>query len=501
MRTPQVGALMFFLATGSLWPADFLKIPKIPVAVAKVNGAPKPAKPIIQTAAGNYILGEKGIIKIEDKKKILTSTPGIPKTVDVVSTGPHKAEITDQQLPTVSQWETDLDTKLGPKQKLVARVSEAVKALDVESKPILHSGDLSNTEGVTKKYKMLREDILTNYAEVPKSEHLVRTVLARAYLTSQSGQKAWYGRDDNYRPEVYQTIYQKSKCCVGITLRNQMKPIGSGVLIGPDTVLTAKHVIQNGVDATDFDVLFNYEQIFKPENRTLTDEPTTSRRHIKSTYFLGKAPDKDSSPLDFVLLKIDAAQPDEKRPFVPISMDRVTPDTSIFLVGHPRRAQRLVHDNSWVKFPYEVSDPELQQLLVGVNAELAAAGSEDAAAEADRFMSFYKPTTGKSGKKAYHYVNQRGGKAMRYMGAECDTFHGDSGAPAMLRESGELIGILVAGEPDQEDMPNEGRVKSNPYVAGWLHHEKLLPITEVVDQLDNATKKRWRKECGVTISE
>jgi V8-like Glu-specific endopeptidase len=478
--------------------------------VSTINGKTV-QKPIIKTSAGDYVEGTKGRIKIEDKDNVLNSHPDLPLTFDVQSTSPGRYEVTDVKLPAVSQWQADLDTKIDPsKQPLVSSVTEAVEALDVESKQALRTGNLSNFDSVTDKFEALKENILRTYATVPPSEHTVRTTLAKSYLTSQSGEKAWYGRDDNYRPEVYEMIYQQSRCCVGITKHKQMKPLGSGVLIGPNTVLTADHVIEDGIGPDDFDVIFNYEQRRDENNEKLVDAPTAAdsknkerlfvRKRVKAFYFVGTAPDPDSSPLDFALLQIDNPEPqEEKRTFVKISADRVTPDTPIFLIGHPRQAPRLVHDNSWIKFPYQVSESERMHLLVGVNGELGFSGSSDAAEEADKFMAFYKPQTDAAGRKSYVYINRRSGKALHYMGAECDTFHGDSGAPAMLRESGELVGILVGGEPDQEDMPNEGRAKSNSYLAGWIHHEKLLPIVKVIEQLDKE-KNGWRQECGAIIS-
>jgi V8-like Glu-specific endopeptidase len=459
-------------------------------------------RPVIQTSEKAFVTvqgkGKEKAIEIEDKQNLLNSRPEVPLKFAAESTvAGKKAEITDVKLAAVQQVQTDLDRRIDPEKKpFVSNTTKAIAELDQVSKEALRTGDEGKAKETLVKIDATKEGILKDYAAAPKSEHTVRDTLGLAYLKQRSVRKAWYGRDDNYRPEVYEMIYKQSRSCVGITPHNKTKLRGSGVLIGPNTVLTAGHVVEDAVNPNEFDVLFDYEQTFDPENKQL-NEKSVIRRRVTSAYFLGKAPDPDSSPLDYVLLEIESAKKGQDRPPIPISIDRVTLETPIFLVGHPRGAERLIHDNSWVKFPYQVSQAEFTDLLALVNGELKAAGAEDAAQEADNFIQFYKQQIDH---KSYFYVDRRDGKAEHSMGAECDTFRGDSGAPAMLRETGEVVGILVAGEADQEMRPNEGRVKSNAYTASWIHHETLLPIVKVVEQLDKE-KSGWRNECGVEIKD
>jgi V8-like Glu-specific endopeptidase len=440
----------------------------------------------------------KGQVKVDDPKNLLSKHPDLDLTFELKSIGAKKAEVIDSKLPEVSKWQADLDKKIEPeKHGQLEDVTQAINDLDRESKSALQTGNYANANAIVEKYGLVKDQIVKTYAKIPKEDHSTRTLLSSLYLKSKSSQKAWYGRDDNYRPQVYEMIYERSRSCVGITKHNKTDLKGSGILIGSNTVLTANHVVEDAVDANEFDVLLDYEQVLDEQTKEIVNAKTTIRRQVERVYFAGISPDSKTSPLDYVLLELKPAAQSQQRPPVPITMERVVPETPIFLVGHPRQAPRMVHDNSWVKFPYKVSASEYERLLVIVNGELIGVG--DAAQEADKFIRFYKMQSDDTTHKTwYTYIDQRDGNAEPCIGAECDTFHGDSGAPAMLRESGEIIGILVAGEPDQDVLANEERVKSNAYTAGWIHHERLLPVVAIVEQLDKE-KPTWSQECGVTV--
>jgi hypothetical protein len=63
------------------------------------------------------------------------------------------------------------------------------------------------------------------------------------------------------------------------------------------------------------------------------------------------------------------------------------------------------------------------------------------------------------------------------MGADCDTFHGDSGGAVFLRNSSLCCGILVEGLPDA----------SNVSLASFLYHEKIVPFTVIHERLLDKT--------------
>ena len=62
---------------------------------------------------------------------------------------------------------------------------------------------------------------------------------------------------------------------------------------------------------------------------------------------------------------------------------------------------------------------------------------------------------------------------MPTIGADCDTFEGNSGSPVFDKVRHRVIGVLIAGEPDVE----------TPWMPGWIRHEAILPITEIVKDI------------------
>ena len=61
---------------------------------------------------------------------------------------------------------------------------------------------------------------------------------------------------------------------------------------------------------------------------------------------------------------------------------------------------------------------------------------------------------------------------MPTIGANCDTFHGNSGSGAFLKRTQRVVGILIGGQPDVD------RLRS-----GWARHEAILPIGPILDEI------------------
>ncbi len=68
------------------------------------------------------------------------------------------------------------------------------------------------------------------------------------------------------------------------------------------------------------------------------------------------------------------------------------------------------------------------------------------------------------------------------IGANTDTFQGNSGSPVYRRIGSKIIGLLFAGEPDV----------STGFSPGWRRHEAILPITEIVKDM-TALNPNWMK--------
>lgn len=309
-------------------------------------------------------------------------------------------------------------------------------------------------------------------------------------------EKRFYRLNDNYRPEIYDMISQLCASAVAIGRIGSDVPLGSGVLIAPNLVLTCRHNINQNAAASfetsEYDIWFDYEE------RVRLAALNVVKYDCREVY--------RSRTLDFSLLEIRPQHgPDlVTRQPVAISVTRVQRWTPIFLVGYPQGIRRIVHDGAWVLFPYQLlSNQERGEIQTEIASEFVdwtAAGEVEAKTEigvmkAGEFMDD-------------HYGAFQNGDAVSYgnriegqpaIGAECDTFRGDSGAPAILRETGKLIGILYKGA---DDIPGQTAATSvrKPSIfgtAGAKTHEFILPITAVIEDL-NKEFPNWR-DYGVTV--
>ena len=91
------------------------------------------------------------------------------------------------------------------------------------------------------------------------------------------------------------------------------------------------------------------------------------------------------------------------------------------------------------------------------------------------------------GQPNYEYISMRFDQQPT-IGADSDTYHGNSGSPVYNRRTHAVIGLLFDG---QEDL-------TEPWAAGWRAHEAVLPITKVVERLDSAAPA-WREDPRVCV--
>lgn len=389
----------------------------------------------------------------------------------------HEGEVTDivnPRLPELEKLRLDLGNKFDPQfAPLLAEVTSSVEALDNKSREALRNTDVNAADQIASGFQSLTGDFLKLYSQLPPEAINERTRIAGQYALSKRSEKAWYGRDDNYRPEIYQLIRNRSRSCVGIFHRNgdlSSKPVGSGVLIGSNLILTADHVIEKAESAEDeFDVVFDYEEMREPGTGVLKRVDTVSRHRIVKVLYScgqqGRRIDDFTTPADFALLEINPLNTLGKpipSDVIPVSLDASTlsHETPIFLIGHPQQSPRMVHDNSWVKFPYRLSPRAFSDLLCKVNSEFIGAGGGSAAEQADAFLKAYRKQELPNGKSRYRYVAFRDGLKIDAIGIESDTFKGDSGAPAMLRETGDLIGPCRR-LPKRQSIPAKTRLQMN----------------------------------------
>jgi len=75
------------------------------------------------------------------------------------------------------------------------------------------------------------------------------------------------------------------------------------------------------------------------------------------------------------------------------------------------------------------------------------------------------------------------------IGADCDTYRGNSGSPAYNRRINSVIGVLFDG---QEDL-------GQPWRPGWRAHEAILPISKIVSQIESVMPEWDAAGSGVCI--
>jgi len=310
-------------------------------------------------------------------------------------------------------------------------------------------------------------------------------------------EKRFYNLNDNYRPEIYPQIHDTCSSCVAIARVNTAIPLGSGVIIGKNLVLTAKHNVEP-LRAKDF-ASSEYEVWLDFEERRFTPAPTKIICDCEEVY--------RSPELDFVLLRVrrrDDAQPIGRKQLV-LSSSRVLRWTPIFLVGHPQGLSRTVHDSSWVLFPHSISNLEradietdvINEMFIDETAENYEQRKQRATLAATLWMKDQYGPFASGDETVYTFRKD----AQECIGAECDTFRGDSGAPAILRENGKVVGILFKGLSDAGASANTDQrrvaVSSRP---GAKYFERILPITLIIKELGlDKTDSKWRVDYEVKV--
>lgn len=366
-------------------------------------------------------------------------------------------------------------------------------------------------------YKRLEDEAakaLSDSRSDPRTETEAKTALNNASME----EKAIYQRSDNYWPSVYKMIYEQRRSCVAIVAPKGIAPIGSGVLIGRNLVLTCLHVV-DGSHATDpvlppgeyTNEMPRYQVWFDHEKTGGLVDPVPIKCKVSGLVHKGTRVDDTTDVLDYALIEINppagAVLPDPLK-LSNITVQRMEP---LFVIGHPQQHTQWVHDNSWVLLPYTRPKSQLEKLRMLITNDFidnpCTEGQGDAASRADAFIkSRYLPKPHQPG--VYHFIDEwkQNGKVhnIHAIGIESDTFSGDSGSPAMNRLTGHVVGILQVGQSDgagRVDDPNR-----NPDYAlkpGARVHEALLPIEAIIHQLNQTADKGglpgWQQSYGVTV--
>tara|TARA_R110002073_G_scaffold73085_17_gene178870 strand:- start:18154 stop:19698 length:1545 start_codon:yes stop_codon:yes gene_type:complete len=365
---------------------------------------------------------------------------------------------------------------------------------DFSSVSLATSSGLESREDLQENYQKLLE-ALAERRPLARSDEQIKS-LCRQWSGLKELGKAIYGSalPSNYRPHVYEQILKNAESSVALVLKGTHEPHGSGVLIGDNLVLTCFHVYEKDPNPTQWKAWFDFTKS-EPRNIPLDEYDVTKE------IFRGKAHPTTSQVLDFVLLELakkDGKPAGDHHRKAKLASTSPKLDEAIVVIGYPDRAQRTISDHAFVRFPFRVSEQDMQMVRMNVCTEFSQLPA-DWANFFKQFSESYLPTeSGTANTEATYFhlfrianANDEQISARPTIGADCDTFYGSSGSGVHRRIHEGIVGILRAGEDD-----NSGSI----YTAGWQRHEEILPITEIIAQLDEQLDG-WKATYGVQIVE
>lgn len=442
-----------------------------------VREAPERAVAVDLKQRGTTLLlqTEDGMVEVENEQTLSPYVQGLPLNYDL-GPGASAGKVTLRPQG-VQASQTFEDSGLADKYGALQAQFQRLDRSGVE----LARSDAGEpeVEAFAEQLERTREELVRSYrTAVAEGDLAEQRALLETFRSVQRTGKAIYGmrRDDRYPPQTYERIHANTKGSVAVLEEGQ--PVHcSGVLIGRALVLTNHHCIRH-VFPDRLRVRFDYEV-------NLLGDALPARTFLVS----GVAPFAlERGAMDFSVLRIAAdgegRLPGDLYPVQCLSTARARRDDPLYLVGHPLGQARTVHDNTFVYFPFRVNELEFGELEMLVLTEFLDAADDTARVE--EFRNSYRRFEQDG---FVHYDNY----SMRWdgqptIGVDSDTFHGNSGSPVFSRRTHRVVGILFDGE---EDLDTEWQV-------GWRAHEAVLPITQVISQLDK-NDGSWRNEAGVCI--
>lgn len=402
----------------------------------------------------------------------------------VVSQGPDESvNLVDVKLQATKRWESQ---STGQRRRF-GSVDTAQRQLSAAADTALRA---DSTEADLRQLKQAvdatQEQVLLAYKAIPSAQRSEQRILVEQHGELRRAQKSLYGlsRDDRYPPQAYERIYANSHGTFALRVKGADKPRCSAVLIGESLGLTNNHCILEELPG-ELEAVFDYEDDLDGNHLTSQVFPIGDIR-------LSSEEERDN--LDFVLLRLDANAegklPGSVYPVQCLSLANVRRDDPLYVIGFPLGEPRTVHDNTFVYFPYQVNEDEYAELEMLVRLEFDSVEAESQSyinGKLKEFTDSYRKVTGADGATGYEYVSVRFDNQPT-IGADSDTYRGNSGSPVFSRRSHAVIGLLFDG---QEDL-------SQPWQPGWRSHEAILPITRIVERLDIADPA-WRSDPKVCI--
>ncbi|MFA6985669.1 MAG: trypsin-like peptidase domain-containing protein [Arenimonas sp.] len=402
----------------------------------------------------------------------------------VVSEGPgDSVKLEEVKLQATKRWE---ELSNAQRQRYGA-IDVAQRRLDRMAQSALNSTATRADIGRLKQAVVATElKVLESYKAIPDSQRMEQRVLVEQYSELRRAEKSLYGfaRDDRYPPQAYERIYANSRGAFALRVKAESTPRCSAVLISERLALTNNHCILEELPE-ELEAVFDYEDDLDGNHLPSKVFPVVDVR-------LTREEERDN--LDFVLLELGpneaGALPGGSFPPQCLSMNPVRRDDPLYVVGFPLGEPRTVHDNTFVYFPFRVNAHEYADLEIRVRAEFDSFEEESQSyidGKLKEFTDSYQERTDGNGDKFYEYISVRFANQPT-IGADSDTYRGNSGSPVYSRRTHTVIGLLFDG---QEDL-------SQPWAPGWRSHEAILPITKIIERLDIA-EPVWRNDPLVCI--
>jgi V8-like Glu-specific endopeptidase len=488
MNLPVVRVLATLTAASCAWIAVAQDAPNR-VASKELERLKRNRKTIVQgelTKQGDDVLLQMkdASVQVANPQFIAAQIRQLPVTVSLAPDASGRPAIEAVRLRATKTW---TDQPAGVQSRYQA-VTDAQKHLDATAQRALAASatrmdleHLATAVGVTKR------SIVEAYKRLPAEARKDQRVLVEQHRELQAASKALYGvnRDDRYPPTTYSKIFETSRATFALAVIGEAAPRCSGVLIGSSLALTNDHCLLENIPS-ELEARFDYENDLSGNSFPQRVFPV-AEFVVENIEARGK--------LDFVLLRLghDASGKAPGDYYKAPCVTTKTParDDALYLVGHPLGGPRTVHDNAFVYFPFRVNPEAFIELEILVRSEFDSLDAEDLSYKEGKLKEFresYKQIVVDNVVKEYDYISARFGDQPT-IGADCDTYRGNSGSPAYDRHSHNLIGLLFDG---QEDL-------GQSWKPGWRAHEAILPMSEILGRLETAAPGWSGPGSGVCI--
>lgn len=447
-------------------------------ARARPQGAAVPAQ-ITKQGANMVLQTADSAVKVNNADYLGQQVRQMPVQA-VVAPGPgDTVELKDVELQASKRW----NDRSPAWRARYGKLDAAQKKLDEAAQSALtENASEADLKRLKQSVAEAQNEAVQAYQALSSSQRQEQRAIVEQHAELRRLDKSLYGldRDDRYPPQAYEKIYANSRGAFALRVKGQDKPRCSAVLIGEKLALTNNHcILEEAPD--EMEAVFDYEDDLSGQHMAAKSFPLTDIRLTA---------EEERGNLDFALLELgpnaDGALPGKVYPVQCLSMRQVKRDDPLYVVGFPLGEPRTVHDNAFVYFPFRVSADEYAEIRMLVSAEFDSIEAEDASyreGKLKEFVESYKLQDDGS----YEYISERFGNQPT-IGADSDTYHGNSGSPVYHRRTHAVVGLLFDG---QEDL-------TEPWAAGWRAHEAVLPITQVVQRLDSAAPG-WRDDPRVCV--